>query len=286
MAMYKMAQNYANDELVVILPTSMMETSPENEVVLYDEMPSKEEVIEMHRPEQEQEQLSFSLPFLPGCNDEMLEISGDDELEEEEKKEEKDKSKVADQPKDLNWIKDFMSKIPKHKGENLGLERAKSYLNKGLGHLSKMIQEDHNGTIDISNAESARIVMEDGIERLEKELNKRKNKKASKQSELTKEAQKAAGVGNGGVLVTVPLIVSAIARACINGTVSGGKSIEDIFTRLAEKFKLTDREKVETIQLLADMNFPFRRDLFLVDDKDPYEYSSEKNVSFPANYQA
>src|SRR6185436_9504048 len=92
--------------------------------------------------------------------------------------------------------------------------------------------------------------------------------------DLVKEGQKAPAVG--GIMGTVPLAVSAIARAWINASITNGKDIEHTFHRLAEKYKLNDREKMETIQLLKDMNMPIKTDLFPVDDKDEhYGYSSE-----------
>lgn len=284
MSMYKAAQDlqFANDDLVISLPIHIENLEPEVDdvVMLHDEMPSEEQVVEMHAPEQEE--VCFDLSNLPGCDDDEIvelkhEVTTTPESSEEDKK---DKSKSDDQPKDLNWIKSHLDKIPKHKGETLGIERAKSYLNKVLTMLSKMIQDDHDGKIDVAKAEEARIVVEDGIERLDKELQKRK-KKANKNSEITKEA------AVGGFMVTVPLIVSSIARVCINSTISGGKDIEHTFERLAKKYKLTDREKVEVIQLLADMNYPLRRDMgFMVDDDEKYQYSSENNYNFVPNYQA
>lgn len=282
--MFKAAQSVPED-VIVTLP--MHQEESDNEIVLYKDLPTTDEVVEMHAPENHEHsgeiELSFKLPFFPGHEDptatsgDELEVTLDGDKETDKK--EDDKSKAADQPKDLNWVKNYLNKIPKHKGETVGLERAKSYLNRGSNMLSKMVQDDHEGKIDISKAEDARIEIENGMERLEKELTRRK-KKADKDDSMTKKSSTRVG----GVLVTVPLIVSAIARACINATVSGGKDLEHTFDKLATKFKLSDREKVEVIQLLADMNFPFRRDLFLVDDKNPYGYSSEDNSTFPPNY--
>lgn len=286
MSMYKFANDLEN-ELEVSLPVE--EASPDD-VVVYDELPSEEEVVEMHAPTNEFE-ISFSLPFLPGAPDEVVEVSGDDLQVEnkdakEDKKPEKEKNdgKISPAAKDfLLWLQNYLQKIPKHKGETIALERAMSYLKKGLDHLSKAVQQDYEGEIDISKAEDARVEMESGIDRLDKELQKRR-KKASKSSDLTKEAQKAPAVG--GVIITVPLIVSTIARACINSTVSGGKDIEDTFKKLSNKYKLSDREQIEVIQLIKDMNFPMKRDVFLVDDEEKYGYSSENNYNYVPNYRS
>ncbi len=105
--------------------------------------------------------------------------------------------------------------------------------------------------------------LEDSIERLqdlesELEGKKKKKKKAAAGNDLVKEGQKAPHVG--GIIVTVPLLISRIARVCINGTVSAGHDIEDLFLRQAKMYNLTDREKAEVIQLIEDMNYPVRRD--------------------------
>jgi hypothetical protein len=292
MSMYKAAQLMVDDMTVSLPSYGNEDHNNSDDIVFYEEKPiDAAHVVEMHPPDDATMQISFDLPFLPGADD-LVEVMGNDHLEvemkgdkEDKDEKEKDKSKASDQPKDLNWIKEYLNKIPKHKGENLGCERAKSYLNRGLSMLSKMLQDDHEGKIDISHAEDARISMESGIERLEKELAGRK-KKANSKSELTKEAQKIAGVG--GIIVTVPILISRIARTCINGSISGGKDIEDLFHRQADKWKLTDREKVEVIQLIQDMGYPLPRldRGFMVDDKEPYERSSEKNFDYPPNYNA
>lgn len=285
MPMYKAATQPVLEEVIVTLPIQQAEE--DNEIVLYKDLPSDEEVVEMHAPDGEHaHEISFKLPFLPGAPDELLEIGDALETVDEDKKDEKetDKSKAADQPKDLNWVKDFLNKIPKHKGETLGLERADSYLAKGIGSLSKMIQEDHEGKIDISKAEEALVEMENGRDRLKKELQRRK-KKADKDSGMTKEAQKIAGVG--GIIVTVPLKISRIARVCINATISGGKNIEDMVKKQSEKWKLDENDQADLIQLIQDMGYYVRRDRgFMVDDKEPYQYSSENNFDYPPNYQA
>ena len=293
MAMFKQAASLAED--VVSFPIRMENDS---DVVLYQPTPNEEEVVEleMTEPSEHVIELSFDLPTLPGAPDECLEVSGDeielnDESEEEEgqeeakasdKKEKGDKDWQSLSKKDfLAWMKDYLSKIPKHKGETIALERAMSYLKRGLDILSKSVQQDFDGEIDISKAEDARVEMESGIDRLDKELQRRR-KKAAEERGLTKEAT---APYIGGIVVTVPLIVSSIARTCINSNVSAGKDIEQSFNRLAEKFKLNDREKLEVVQFLSDMGYPMRRDMgFGVDDKEQYGYSSENNYNYAPNY--
>lgn len=318
MPMYKQAQDYHNaddEQLLVVLPSE--DTDNETVVSEYDEDDSdSNQDLEVQSEDMENDseennehphlevledvlnqphvvELSFSLPRLPGAEDEDLEVSEDDEEDVEEEKSKKDSKDDGKKSKDwqslpksefLHWLRNYLDKIPKHKGETIALERAVSYLKRGLEILSKSVQQDFDGEIDISKADDARSEMEDGIERLEKELNKRR-KKADTNHGMTKEGQKAMGVNSGGVMVTVPLIVSAIARACVNAVITNGKDLEDTFDKLAKKYKLTDREKMETIQLLKDMNMPFDRDLSLLDEKG-YGYSSEDNINLAPNYHA
>jgi len=111
----------------------------------------------------------------------------------------------------------------------------------------------------------------------------KKKKKASEDSDegLVKEAQQAPGVK--GVYITVPLFISAMARLCVNGTVSAGHDIEDLFKKCSEKFELTEREKYEVRQLIFDMGFPIRFDRlsWVGEEVDP---TSTENGDWLANY--
>ena len=52
--------------------------------------------------------------------------------------------------------------------------------------------------------------------------------------------------------------IFGLARILINGQVSQGKSLEQLFKELDKQFKLTDREKVELYFILNDMGYPLR----------------------------
>lgn len=298
MPLYKSAQNYAAvapissvepEDLIVVMPQAedaMIEDLDDSDVVV---MPEETQEIMLDAP-QEME-LSFKLPALPGADDQDIEVvSEDDDLDEEGDEEEEKSSKSEKESKKdwqslpkgefLSWFKEYLDKLPRHNGETLALERAFSYLKRGLDTLSKAVQSDYDGEIDISKADDARSHIEDGMSRLERELERRK-KKAMADRGMTKEAQQAPRIG--GIMVTVPLAVSAIARACVNAVITNGKDLNDTFNKLAEKYSLTDREKMETIQLLKDMNMPIKRDLNTLDDNE-YGYSSENNMTLAPNY--
>ena len=89
----------------------------------------------------------------------------------------------------------------------------------------------------------------------------------------------------GSIVITVPLFISSIARSCINGMVSAGHDIEDIFKKLAKEYDLTKREKLELIQLLSDMNYPIRRDLGMPLDQE-IDTASSDNVNWSQQFYA
>lgn len=52
--------------------------------------------------------------------------------------------------------------------------------------------------------------------------------------------------------------IFGLARTMVNGKVSQGKNIEDLFAKLDDKYKLNDREKLELYYVLNDMGHPIR----------------------------
>lgn len=100
---------------------------------------------------------------------------------------------------------------------------------------------------------------------------------------IVKEAQKITGVK--GVYVTVPLLISRVARVCINGTVSAGHDIEWLYDQQVKRYKLNDREQAEVRQLLWDMGYPMREDRGFFPSDDLEVYDSDNN-DWAANYKA
>lgn len=196
----------------------------------------------------------------------------------------------------IPWLSKMMKSVPTHSGKDTaGLERAISYLEAVDREISKAVRMDLNNDIAIDSVEKARDEIQNGLERLQDRLDKVKSSKYPKrdkgkkkkgdeeQDGIVKEAQKATHVG--GIVVTVPLLISGLARVCINGMVSAGHDIEDMFKKLAKKYDLTAREKFELVQLLQDMNYPVRRDRGLLLDEE-FDARSSDNYDYAANYQA
>ncbi len=236
----------------------------------------------------EPKEFNFTLPLVPGADnaEEIEDVTVDeDDVRVEQPKDMLDLPAIKDV---MPWISKMFSSIPKHTGvEVTGIERAISYLENFLRMLSRIVRMDLKDELDINVIEKARDEVQNGIDRLEERLEKlQKSKKPKKKAEsengvIVKEAQKIMGVH--GVVVTVPLLISRIARVCINGMVSGGHDIEDLFDRQVKAYDLTVREQAELLQLLEDTGYPMRRDRgFLPDEENDNRYGYDWNENFHA----
>lgn len=195
----------------------------------------------------------------------------------------------------LDWLQNKMSGIPRHSGrDSAGLERAIAYLEQLDREISRAVRSDLNNEIAIDAVEKARDELHSGLERLHERLDKvmsskypkrkgnKKKKKADEQGdEMVKEASKGAYYGK--IVVTVPLLISGIARACINSMVSAGKDIEDEFHKLATQYKLDNREEFMLYQALSDMGYHVRRPRGTELDEE-VDYTSTDNTGWIANY--
>jgi hypothetical protein len=159
--------------------------------------------------------------------------------------------------------------------------------------ISKAMRMDLDGELDANKVEEVRSKLDEGIARLQARLDKvkeskkssRKRRKSASEVEphgLVKEAQKILGVQ--GVYIMAPLLISGIARICINGVVSAGHDIGDLYERQVRQWKLSDREQFELKQLLFDMGFPmpYDRSINASEDFDP---ASEDNLELMPNYK-
>lgn len=233
--------------------------------------------------------LSLSLDKIPGSSDQDFEPVLEVEEPEEIEVDENDHWKYTLESF-IPWLHKMMKNVPSHSGkEVLGCRRAVSYLKALDREIDRVAQMDINGEIPIDILENAKDEVWKGVERLEERIEKlegskrpKKKKKAEMEYELTKEA----GVSNTGhVVITVPLLISSLARSCVNSMVSAGKDIERTFTKLCEEYNLDKRERLELMQLLDDSGFSVRRDLGMPLDK-PIDTTSVDNVNWMANYPA
>lgn len=217
--------------------------------------------------------VTFTLDKIPGAPDaQEIIIEPDNEDEDVE---------VSADPEDsdewkwehssfLPWLSKMFSKVPAHSGhDTTGLEKAIAYFEILDREISKAMRTDFKDEIDAASAERAREQIENGLERLVDRLEsvkeekykrhkKKKSKSWSEEEGIVKEAQKATRIT--GITITVPLLISRIARVCINGMVSAGHDIEDMFKRQVDEYSLDKREQAELSQLLADMGYAMMQD--------------------------
>lgn len=190
------------------------------------------------------------------------------------------------------WIKSRIEDVPKHSGvDSAGLERALAYMDRLDNEISKAMRMDLDGELDANKIEKVRAELDDGMSRLLARLDKvKKTKKSNRKKKsdyeidedgFVKEAQKITGVQ--GIYVTVPLLISRIARVCINGSISAGHDIEDLYSRQIEKYKLNTREQAEVQQLISDMGYPMRQDRGYLPD-ETLEVTDSNNFDWAANF--
>jgi len=277
------------------------ETNPELEES--QDLPDGTDIVVMQQENGEAPEAIAAIDFgdLPGAPKGTKDPEPAAEKEKEDESDAEDVLEAKDKKKDkwdwkshgfgefTVWVKERFDSVPKHSGYSLaGLERAYAYLERLHSEISKAMRADLDGDLEAEIIASIHEKIEDGLEQLEQRIDKVKQSKKKSAEELqegiVKEAQKIFGVQNG-VAIVVPLFISAIARVLVNGMISSGRDIEDSYAKLTKKYKLTDREKIELIQLLQDMGLPMIRDRSLLPE-DGLDTRSDDNFDFGANYQA
>jgi hypothetical protein len=259
-----------------------METNMEKEAQ-FSNMPFLAEVLEepekdnivLEMPENgrgdkkngENKEIVFKLELVPGADNDTLEVLEDEPVEIDEKtntpKDDWD-WKPLGMSKFLDWVQDRFHNIPKHSGQDLtGLDRAISYCERLVSEIRRAVKGDFKREIDTSKADEALSELHKAIERLEERSNKvetrkfKKSKKSDARFSLVKNAETSI---TGHAVIMVPYLISNVARACIDATVSGGRDIEECFEKLASEYKLDKREKSQVVQLIKDMGYPMMLD--------------------------
>ncbi len=238
------------------------------------------------------EDIVFLLPDIPGAPD--AEGIPEDEVEEEQiEVEEGDdwnwqaKGGVGGF---ISWLQDRFQNIPKHTGyDTTGLEKAISYFEALDKEISKAMRTDYKNEIDHAQAERAREQIENGLERLierlervrAKKYKRHAKKKAKAWYQDSQEIVKEAGTTKiNGISIVVPLFISRIARILINGHVSAGHDMADMFKKLDKEFGLNKREKAEVLELVENMGFPINEDRGILESGDKTEDGFDKGPNY------
>lgn len=243
--------------------------TPENEVILFEEKPLMEDVVELHEPKTHQ----FVFPSLPTPGIIEVHEPGHEPKQHKEKgpKDRWDWQSIG-LHKFMDWCQDRLNSIPDVSGnETTAIERAISYLKRFNKEISNAISTDYDGEIDVKAIEVVRKWIFDSISTLEEILEQRHNNDYSKKKatdgdlKIVKEARTPF---SGGIIVSVPLLISRCARVCINGTVSAGHDITRLYNDQVKKYSLNIREQAELAQHLEDMGFPLRTDRLMLPDEE------------------
>lgn len=246
-------------------------------------------------PESEQE-IIFVLDEVPGApeaGEVTVSINEDKEEVKEEAVPEVDSWKWQHNSF-LPWLSKMLSGVPKHSGyETTGLEKAISYFEVLDREITKAMRTDYKNEIDSAKAEQAREQIENGLERLIERLEKvrtskykrhaKKSRAWSEELGFVKEAQKSVPIN--GIVITVPLLISRIVRTLINGSISAGHDMEDMFEDLSKEYNLDKREKAEVCQLLSDMGYPVLQDRGIEVGKS-VDKTSNKGFDWATNYNS
>lgn len=238
-------------------------------------------------------EFSFTLPAVPGASEEIDDTEMEVENEEEEDVEVEDdpwKWTLSNFPE---WLQSRLQNLPKHSGKDTaGIERVISVLEALNREISKAFRMDLNGVLDVGMIEEARDEIQKGLDRCNERLEKLNTYKYKKTKGKKKKADDDSGdlvktAGTPAIQVQVPLLISGLARICINGLVSAGHDIEETFFKLAESYELDKKQKFELITLLGDMGYYVRRDRGVVPgEEDKFDLGSSDNMDWGAQYYA
>lgn len=185
----------------------------------------------------------------------------------------------------VQFLDEQMASIPtvQHAQGNLSkMENAAARWKKLNNFCSEAMRGDFDGVLDVDDIDKKRQQVEynmdalqDAIDNLHamKQTRRQQRRQHRRRADenfdesMTKEA--TAPHFNGFQMVVTPF-QRAIAGALINGKVSGGRNIEELWIEAKKKYDMDAREELEVLQLLADMGYPeFKDRLRLGEDEDP-----------------
>lgn len=166
-----------------------------------------------------------------------------------------------------------ISKTPtlsKAKGNKSLIERSLAQWKKLDAFCSQALRDDFDNHLDINDVDKKRSYIHKNIGELENALaglqelqKRRRNKRADDDSsEIIKEATTSL------MQVVITPFEKAITSVLVNGVVSGGRNMEELYDKLKEKYKFTDREELGILQILLDMGYPIFKDRLMVGETD------------------
>ena len=171
------------------------------------------------------------------------------------------------------------------------MERALAQWKELNGHVSKALRDDYHSKLDAKWLDKMRSVVEQYIDQLEAALDSykqlqqnRKNLRRRGEDDYEDELVKEANTPHyHGLQTNVTAFETSIVRALINGVVSGGRNIEELYEIAKKKYDFSPREELALFQILSDMGYPTFHDRLKIgdDNSDP-----DKIGEWQTNYQS
>ncbi len=142
-------------------------------------------------------------------------------------------------------------------------ERGRGQLAQLNRYISSAVRDDYDGILDIKEVDNIRRLVEkymdvtdmalDGLA----EMKKMRKRRSTKQDDLVKNATAPHFTG---YQMNISAFERAIVGALINGTVSGGRNVEELYKNAKKKYDISDREELAIFQIMADMGYPVFKD--------------------------
>ena len=234
------------------------------------------------------EQLAFDKPELGFLfNTDIPEGEAGDAKKEEVEKENKGWLDSHDVSDFHAFLEQEMQRIKSPMAARTSLsqiERAYAQWKELDSHVSRALRSDYKGELDVDDIDKKRVVIQNNTDQLEQMISGykqlQKNRKQSprraedEQDGIVKEATTAKYLG---LQTNMTLFETAVVRSLINGVVSGGRNMEELFEIIKTKYDITDREELAIFQALSDMGYPTFKDRMRLGDKDQ-DVSDSKNI--------
>jgi len=215
--------------------------------------------------------------------------------------------------KDTNWrssgkpehfvifLSNELKRFPKPsdiRGNVSKMEQALGQWKRLDNFISKALREDYDSAVDIDFVEKARQLVEQNVEQLEDMLDAMKslkqNRKQMKRRQRRGEDEqdgivREAGTPEfAGIQVNISAFERAIVGALINGKVSGGKNIEELYAIAKKKYDIDDRQELAIFQILTDFGYPTFKDRIKIGEEtdDPTDKNDEGEGEWQKQYYA
>jgi len=174
-------------------------------------------------------------------------------------------------------------------GSRSEIERSLGQHRKLNGYISKALQSDWEGKLDAKGIDALRQRIETSIDQLEQMVESLDNlKKQRRQMRRRKGESDGDGILKEATVAKVQYFATAFERAVsgaiVNGKISGGRNLDELYKKAKEKYSFTPREELAIFQILADMGYPTFKDRLRIgeDNHDPREGLGEWQKQYHA----